>query len=328
MTTVAEIGERTLIERMMRHFTSLPDMPLPFWDDASAVNIGENKAVVLKTDMLVWETDIPRGMSFYQAARKAVVMNFSDLGSKGVQPEAFLASIGVPKSTPVSAVEDMARGFNDGTEEYGGFMLGGDTNEACDIIVAGMAYGLADEEHLMRRAGSKPGDILCVTAPFGDTSAAFKILLEGYSAPNDLKHLLTHKVFHPEARVREGLALSKTGSVSSCMDSSDGLAISLYDLSRSSGNGFKVTDVPFSKSAEAFAGYHNIDTNSLALYGGEEYELIFTVEPENLSDVKYTLSEIGCQIIEVGRVTDDDRITYIDDGREKKVEMRGWEHFK
>ncbi|MFP3951411.1 MAG: thiamine-phosphate kinase [Candidatus Bathyarchaeia archaeon] len=328
MTTVAEIGERSLIERMMLHITSIPDMPLPFWDDASAVSMGGEKAVVLKTDMLVWETDIPLGMSHYQAARKSVVMNFSDLGSKGVQPVAFLASMGVPRSTPVSAVEDMARGFSDGAREYGGYMLGGDTNETCDVIIAGMAYGIAEESLLMRRGGSNPGDVLCVTGPFGDTAAAFKILLEGFDAPSDLERALTSSVYLPEARVTEGVTLAETGLATSCMDSSDGLAISLYDLSRSSDNGFRITNVPISKTAEIFAEYNELDANKLALYGGEEYELVFTIKPGKVSAIRDALDVVGCQLIEIGVVTEEETMTYLDEGEEKRIMMGGWEHFK
>ena len=62
MPSVSEIGERSLIELFMKHLTKMPDMPIPFWDDASALDIGDGKALVINTDMLVWETDIPRGL--------------------------------------------------------------------------------------------------------------------------------------------------------------------------------------------------------------------------------------------------------------------------
>ena len=103
MATVGEVGERALIDLMLRHITPMPGMPVPFWDDVMAVSLGSGRAAVLNTDMLVWETDVPPGMTPFQAARKAVVMNFSDLGAKGVQPQAFIASLGIPRETPVCA---------------------------------------------------------------------------------------------------------------------------------------------------------------------------------------------------------------------------------
>ena len=96
MSSVSNIGERSLIQRILNNLTPMPDMPIPFWDDASAVNIGGGKAMVINTDMLVWKTDVPEGMTPFQVARKVVVMNFSDLGAKGVQPIAFMPNIGIP----------------------------------------------------------------------------------------------------------------------------------------------------------------------------------------------------------------------------------------
>ena len=96
MPSVSEIGERALIQRIMKHLTPMPGMPIPFWDDASALSLGDGRALVINTDMLVWETDVPAGMTPFQAARKAVVMNISDLAAKGVQPIAFMPNIGIP----------------------------------------------------------------------------------------------------------------------------------------------------------------------------------------------------------------------------------------
>jgi len=72
--SIGDLGERRIIELIMKNLTPMPDMPVSFWDDVSAVKLGEKKAGILKTDMLVWKTDIPRGMTPFQAARKAVVI--------------------------------------------------------------------------------------------------------------------------------------------------------------------------------------------------------------------------------------------------------------
>jgi len=118
MPSVSEIGERALIQRIMKHLTPMPGMPIPFWDDASALSLGDGRALIVNTDMLVWETDIPSGMTPFQAARKAVVMNVSDLGAKGVQPMAFMPSIGVPSDYPVDDVVELAKGFEAGARAY------------------------------------------------------------------------------------------------------------------------------------------------------------------------------------------------------------------
>ncbi len=328
MVTVGEVGERELIERFTKRISFLPGMPVPHWDDVNAVSLGDGRCAVLKTDMLVWKTDVPAGMTPYQAGRKTVVMNFSDLGAKGVRPRAFLASMGAPSTTPVEWIEEIARGFSEGAREYGGWMVGGDTNEACDIILAGMAYGMGEESRLMLRETSRPGDILATTGGFGHTSAAFKILLEGMNAPMSLRERLVASVYMPRARVEAGVALAATGTATSCMDSSDGLAMSLHDLRRSSGNGFRITSVPITKDAAMFSELHALDKTTLALYGGEEYELIFTLNPNGVKDARDALRGAGANLIEIGEVTSDKRIVYVDDGREKEIRSSGWEHFR
>ncbi|MFA5869400.1 MAG: thiamine-phosphate kinase [Candidatus Bathyarchaeia archaeon] len=328
MVTIAEVGERELISRIMRHLTLMPGMPVPNWDDVNAISLGDGRAVVLKTDMLVWETDVPKGMTPYQAGRKAVVMNFSDLGSKGVQPLAFLAALGAPSTTPVDWVEDIARGFEAGAREYGGYMVGGDTNEACDIVISGMAYGLAEERRLVLRGTSKPGDVLATTGGFGNTTAGFKVLLDGLDAPKSLRDRLVESIYMPRARVPAGIALAASGAATSSMDSSDGLAISLHDLQRSSGNGFRLTNVPLTKDAETFAELHRLDGAALALYGGEEYELVFTVKPDGVDEARKALCSAGADLLEIGVVTGDKRIVYVEGGVEKPIGKGGWEHFR
>jgi thiamine-monophosphate kinase len=327
MATVGEVGERALIELMLRWFTPMPDMPVPFWDDVVAIGLGDGRAAVINTDMLVWETDVPRGMTPFQAGRKAVVMNFSDLGAKGVRPKAFLASLGVPRETPVRVVEEIARGFEAGAREHGGYVIGGDTNEAADIVISGIALGVAHGDRLMKREGAKPGDILATTSLFGDTAAAFKILLGGYEASETLKAALVESVYNPTTRVEEGVALAETGSVSASIDSSDGLAISLHDLTRSSNVGFRLDRIPTSPNAIKFAGLHGLRPADLALYGGEEYELVFTVRPSGLEKVREALLVVGGELIVLGEATVAKDIVFMEDGERKPIEKEGWDHF-
>ena len=327
MATVGEVGERALIEIMLGHITPMPGTPVPFWDDVMAVDLGDGRAAVLNTDMLVWETDVPRGMTPYQAGRKAVVMNFSDLGAKGVRPQAFLASLGIPRETPVRVVEEIARGFEAGAREHGGYVIGGDTNEAAEIIISGVALGVAPADNLMKREGAKPGDILATTGLFGETAAAFKILLERYEAPEELREALLESVYNPTTRVEEGVALAETGSVSSSIDSSDGLAISLHDLNRSSSVGFRLDSIPTSPNTIKFAGLHGLRPEDLALYGGEEYELVFTVRPSELEKAREALHTVGGELIVLGEATADKDIVFMEEGARRPVGKEGWEHF-
>ncbi|MCD6262819.1 thiamine-phosphate kinase [Candidatus Bathyarchaeota archaeon] len=328
MSHIHQLGERRVIEIIMEYLEEMPEMPIPFWDDVSAVDLGGGRLAILKTDMLVWSTDIPPGMTHYQAGRKAVVMNISDLAAKGVRPLAVLVSLGLPRDLQGEEVAEIARGMNDGAREYGAYVLGGDTNEAGEVIISGMAFGIAEGKKIMRRDGARPGDILATTGAFGKTAAGLKILLEGLEAPADLRSSLVEAVFMPRARVEEGVALAESGVVTASMDSSDGLALSLYDLSRSSGVGFRVDRLPAAPEARRFAELHGLELSDLVLYGGEEYELVFTVKPEGVEEARRVLRRVGRELIVIGEVTEEKEILYRVNGELRPIRPGGWEHFK
>ena len=104
--------------------------------------------------MLVGKTDVPKNMSLWQAARKALVMNISDFASKGVQPQAALVALGLPRGLMQKDIEEIARGLNTGAREYGAYIIGGDTGEASDLIISVSLYGTAEKKALMLRNGA------------------------------------------------------------------------------------------------------------------------------------------------------------------------------
>ena len=179
-STAKILGEHRIIQIIQSHLTPLPNIPVPFGDDVSAVNIDQKQVAVLKTDMLVGKTDVPEEMSLFQAARKALVMNISDFASKGVQPIAALVALGLPADFTQKNIEEIANGLNSGALEYGTYIIGGDTNEASDLIISVSLYGTANKSALMLRNGAKPGDVLAVTGFFGKSAAGLRMLLGGY----------------------------------------------------------------------------------------------------------------------------------------------------
>jgi len=304
-------------------------MSIPFGDDVSAVEIGNNLVAVLKTDMLVAATDVPPKMSFWQAARKAVVMNVSDFAAKGVKPEALLVSLGIPgKLARKDAIEQIAEGLNAGAREYGAYILGGDTNEACDLIIACMLYGIAEKNKIVGRAGAKPGDIVAVTGLFGKTAAGLKMLLEGLEAEEPIRERLVDSVLMPKARLKEGLALAEIGAASASIDSSDGLAWSLYEFSKASNVGFEIDSVPLAPEAEKFAKLHKLDPIELCFYGGEEYELVVTIKPKLWRKAQKAVRNVGGKLIKIGRVIEKREIYLRVKDKIIRIEARGWEHFR
>jgi thiamine-monophosphate kinase len=328
LKTLKDMGERKAIELILERLEKMPQMPIPFGDDVSAYPLSKKQLFILKTDMLVGETDVPKGMSLWQAARKAVVMNVSDFAAKGVKPLVMLVSLGLPKNTTQEELEEIAKGLNAGAREYEAFIIGGDTNEASDLIISLSLFGLARRDHVVLRSEAKPDDVVAVTGSFGKTSAGLKILLENYKAPMDIRNTLLEPVYMPKARLKEGLALSATKAVTSAIDSSDGLAWSLHELSKASSVGFLIENVPVAAETVKFAEINGLDPLDLALYGGEEYELVLTIKPSLWTKAEKAVKSVGGNLIKIGRVTAERQIILDVEGERRFIEPRGWEHFR
>ncbi|MDH5780671.1 MAG: thiamine-phosphate kinase [Candidatus Bathyarchaeota archaeon] len=328
MSFAEELGERKIIEIILGCLDQMPNMLIPFGDDVSAVDIGNGKLAVLKTDMLVGKTDVPPSMNLWQAARKAVVMNISDLAAKGVKPIALLASIGIPRSFTKKDIQQIGKGLNAGAREYNAYVLGGDTNEASDLVISCTAFGIVQKRYLMKRSGAKPDDLVAVTGLFGKTSSGLKILLKNLTAPLDIKKELVDAVLKPQARLKEGLALAQTHAVTASIDSSDGLAWSLHEISRTNNIGFVIDNLPVAHEAEEFAKIHGLDPVELSLYGGEEYELVVTVKPELWEKAKKAMEKVGTSLTKIGRATKENALLLRTREKTIPLEARGWEHFK
>jgi thiamine-monophosphate kinase len=325
--TAKTLGEYKIIQIIQTHLTPMPNIPVPFGDDVSAVNLDQKQVAVLKTDMLVGKTDVPQEMTLFQAARKALVMNISDFASKGVQPKAALVALGLPAGFTQKNIEEIADGLNAGAQEYGAYIIGGDTGEASDLIISISLYGTANKSALMLRNGAKPGDVLAVTGFFGKSAAGLRLLFGGCLASKNAKALVD-AVLMPKARLVEGLALGDCGVVSASMDSSDGLGWTLHELGRSSKVGFEVDKVPVAPDVKRFAELNSLDASELALYGGEEYELVLTVKPESWAEAVAAVEAVGGQLLPIGKATQEKQIILKINREEHLIEARGWEHFK
>jgi len=322
------LGERKVIEIIQRRLDILPNMPVPFGDDVSAIDIGKGNVAVLKTDMLVDKTDVPPGMNLWQASRKAVVMNISDFAAKGVKPLAILVSLGLPRTLKEKDIEQIGMGLNAGAREYGAYVIGGDTNEASDLVISLSLFGMAKKDEIALRSGAKPGNLVAVTGSFGKTAAGLKILLENLKTPPKIGKMLVGSVLMPHARLEEGLALSKTEAVTAAIDSSDGLAWSLHELANASKVGFLIKRLPMAGEVGKFAEINGLDPLELTLYGGEEYELVLAIKPSLWRKAEEAVEEVGGKLLLIGKVTGERRVLVEVDGKRRAVEPRGWEHFK
>jgi thiamine-monophosphate kinase len=322
------LGEREIIKIIQKRLALMPKMPIPFGDDVAAYNLGDGNIAVLKTDMLVDKTDVPKGMSLWQAARKAVVMNVSDFAAKGVKPLAMLVSLGLPRNLTRSNVEAIGNGLNAGAQEYDAYIIGGDTGEASDLVISLSVFGIAKKNVVMLRSGARPGDVVAVTGSFGKPVAGLKILSGGLSASKEIRGALLDSVLMPRARLKEGLALSQSKAVTASVDSSDGLGWSLHEVARASDVGFLINRLPTAEETRKFAKMNGLDPLELTLYGGEEYELVLTVKPSLWRKAEKAVEEAGGKLTQIGEATAERQILLETDGEKHVIEPRGYEHFK
>ena len=324
--SLKQLGELEVIRIIERFLGTNPRTVVGFGDDISAVRLAKHQVAVLKTDMLVGSTDVPPGMSMRQAARKAVVANVSDLAAKGARPLAGIVAIGLPSTLTKTDVKQIGAGLGEGAKEYGFPLVGGDTNESNDLVISIALFALMDERRMVLRSGARIGDVVAVTGDFGDASAGLKALLQRRIRPDKLPRELAKAVYHPRAELELGLRLASSRALSASIDSSDGLAWSLHELSKMSKVGIQVQHIPISKTAKDFAfnyGYNAID---LALYGGEEYNLIVTIKPNQL---RIAQRAARGKLTPIGIVTPRSHgVRLVKNEHKVKIAMRGWEHFR
>jgi len=264
-------------------------------DDCAVFPCGE-QVMVATTDMLHRTTDFVPGMSDWQAGWMSAAVTLSDIASMGAAPKFLLIAVGLDDWKCLAGV---MQGAKDCCTMFGAEIIGGDIDRHGELTVVTTGLGLVDKEHLVRRAGAKPGDLVCITGTPGQAQA----WLDGY-------HQFEKALFEPQPRVREGQILGRAG-ISAMMDDSDGIALSLYDLMSVNGCGFALD----SSRLPLAAGIPPAQARELALYGGGDYELIFTIPP-------------GCYPVEgvpatvIGKVVATQSVTV--DGN--PLEKRGYQH--
>jgi thiamine-monophosphate kinase len=319
------LDEYDIINLITKRFGRLPRGYVPIGDDVALIPPGRSgEGVVLKCDMLVAKTDVPPGMSWKMAARKAVAMCVSDFAAKGVRPTAFMVSLGLRRGTPKGRVVELASGLLEASREWDVKLVGGDTSEADGLIIDCTMVGFAKE--IVGRAGASPGQYVVTTGTFGQTSAGLRTIIQGAKAEPGFRSRAVSSVYLPQPRLVFGLALARY--LSSSIDSSDGLAISLHTISEMSGVGIKLTKLPYASGLEEFASRNSYSAEDLALYGGEEYEIVGTVEKDRMRAAKRRADSIGCELRVIGETVSAEALkgVALPDGR--KVRRNGWVHFR
>lgn len=275
MTRLGDIGERQLIEDF-RSFIRPEGLVGP-GDDAAVIG----KDTVVTTDIVTFDRHFPAGMTYEQFGWYSAAVNFSDLAAMGARPTGFLAAIALPQDLDVQAAYDIMSGIDQCAEFCGTGIVGGDTKVGPGIV-AGTAIGSMDGRKPMLRSGACPGDVVAVTGALGSPAAGFLALEHGIDAP-EAKDAL----YVPIPRVTEGIALSSTGVVTSCMDLSDGLGTALNTLCTASHVGIDVEMdfLPRGMWVDEVSEMTSTPLEELLLGWGGEYELLFTADRDRLDRI-------------------------------------------
>jgi len=292
-------------------------------EDVEFFKIGKTKFVT-KVDTLVESTDIPLGMKLQDAARKSVVACVSDFASKGVKPQYGMISVTIPKKFSKQKIKELAIGLGKASKEFGFRFVGGDTNEGKELVIHVSLFG--STKKIVTRKGAKTNDIIITTGSFGYSSAGLKIILGKKKAAAKFSKKAKKTVYRPVPRLKFGISNSKF--FSSSMDSSDGLSSTLHEMSKQSKKKFVLTKLPTNQDVFEFAKNNRMDPLDLILNGGEEYEIVATVNPSNLAKVRKNSKVQKVLLYEIGYVTDGAGVMYETGTKKIPIKNKGWLHFR
>jgi len=312
--------EREIIKTFQRRFGKSSFLG----DDVEVLKIGSSK-IIVKSDMLVAKTDVPKGMKISEIARKSLVACVSDLACKGVKPSFATIALAIPRGFTRKMVNQLASGFASASKEFGLKILGGDTNQGQDLVIEVSMFG-AYNKKMPSRKGAKMGDIILTSGPFGYSSSGLKIILEKYKANQQFLKKCKKQVMHPTPRLQFGLQASKY--FSSSMDSSDGLSMTLNDMSEQSKRRFVIFGFPTRYDVIEFAARNKIDLKDLVFCGGEEYEMVFTVSPLYLQRIRNIARKLKVSLFVIGYVTRGKDVVLMKKFKPKKIKRCGWVHLR
>ena len=338
-TEIASLGEFGLIEHLTReNETRNVSTVLSIGDDAAVIDTF-GKQMVVTTDMLV------EGVHFdlmYTPLKhlgyKAVIVNLSDIYAMNAEPTQITLSIAVSNRFSVEALDEFYEGVNLACERYGVDLVGGDTTSSQKgFVISVTAIGEVEENKFVTRSGAKENDLICVT---GDLGASYlglllmerekQIYVENPTIQPDFEQhtYIIERLLKPEAR-RKMIAWFKDNNLTptSMIDISDGLSSELLHICKQSEVGCTIYEekLPIHEQTNEGAAKFGIAATTCALNGGEDYELLFTISPDDFEKVK------ECELLHIiGHITKpEEGSVLITNGNNRiKLSAQGWNHLK
>jgi len=328
--------ENSLVQRIVRalEFPSGHRLPLGAGDDAALLAPKPGYQLILTSDwFLEGRHFLPSQHPADSVGWKSLARAVSDIAAMGGQPRYFLLNLALPRSIASSAtgsashwLSEFLRGLRRASRRFRCPVAGGDTTEAAQILICITVIGEVRASRAVPRSAAQPGDRIFVSGTLGQAELGLRLLRRGKrmaraSDPALKKHL------YPEPRLALGKWLSDQKLATSMMDLSDGLSSDLPRLCAASGAGARIAAaaIPYPRLPSSAAKLR-FDPLDLALNGGDDYELLFTVRPNNLSRIPRSHS--GVPLTQIGEIVRgrELRVRYLD-GQETSLVARGWDPF-
>ena len=339
MTNLKQLGEFGLIERLRSRLnTRSPRVKKGIGDDCAVFSTHPNTVQLTSTDALIESIHFDlKTISPKQLGRKAMAVNISDIAAMGGTPYLALISLGLPPSTSTEFIDKLYSGLQTICDSHKIELAGGDTVASpkhlfINVCVLGEAY----RNRVFYRTGAKPGDQVFVTGNLGDSAMGFRILMAKNKNFGTAKHknALIKKHLEPIPRVKESNLLAKSRlKVTSMIDISDGLTQDLGHLCAKDNLGANLYEnsLPVSEALYNVCLQKRYDPTTWALQGGEDYELLFTIKPEDVKYLKRLFLKANTFVSHIAEITNSPKKIMLTKKNGSKVSLEpatGFNHFK
>jgi thiamine-monophosphate kinase len=308
-------------------------------DDAAVFQTSAGKETVVTTDLLIEDIDFRRTtIPPYLLGHKALAVSLSDIAAMGARPRWSLISIGVPSDVWQTEFADrLYSGWFELANRYDVQLIGGDTSRTEEkIVIDSIVIGECSAGQSIKRSGAQPGDQIFVTGSLGAAAAGLRLVERGaHLADQNLDEEETHKLDHvllrqlrPEPRVGWGIVLGEEKIATSMIDISDGLSSDLNHLCSASAVGAMIDSslLPIDHQVVELCGRRALDPLQLALHGGEDFELLFTVKPGDVGRLPRRVD--AAPITRIGEIrVKEDGVKISERARIWDLNPGGWKHF-
>lgn len=305
---LSDIGEFDFISQLIQKSSltkvySHPEIRVGIGDDACVLKLGKQGYWVITKDLLFEDIHFGLGApyNFRLLGRKAAKVNLSDIAAMGAQPKYVLLGVGVPSTTKIRDWKDFLLGFAEACRPFEVKLIGGDTNKFNRWVLSITMLGYSRGKPLLRST-AKVGDELWVTGTLGASALGLQAILQKKNK-SFKKWILCH--LDPPTRIQAGYALAQSQAVSSMIDVSDGIGHDLKRISECSNVGFKVfiEQIPVAKNFHKISVQLGCNPLQLTVYGGEDYELLFTIKHEKAHSFRKWLAKQNFRATCIGEVT-------------------------